>query len=137
MHYNTFVALAQNKLFTVFSLKMMVGIDVASISVHIAMRKGIIFCAELNAIIVFVWWFCASNNFYCKLFILADLVTWVHLFTLGIRCSNLFSRYILKQNTSGNWCYLFYSWMEVSNLQVIYRWFFQTFIVLMFQTRVV
>lgn len=53
MHYNTFVALAQNKLFTVFSLKMMVGIDVASIAVHIAMRKGI-FCAELNAIIVFV-----------------------------------------------------------------------------------
>lgn len=54
MHYNTFVALAQNKLFTVFSVKMMVGIDVASTAVHIAMRKGIIFCAELNAIIVFV-----------------------------------------------------------------------------------
>lgn len=40
MHYNTFVALAQNKLFTVSSLKK---IDVASIAVAIAMRKGIFF----------------------------------------------------------------------------------------------
>lgn len=37
-----------------FQLKEDGSIDVASIAVHIAMRKAIFFCAELYAIIVFV-----------------------------------------------------------------------------------